>query len=278
MQKIEFKSERQQELIKAIIDKMPSFSRYDIESLVKNKDVKVNNIRQKENCKIDIDDIITVYYNEKINKEYFNILYADDNLLIVNKSAGIEVISETERDLLSFIKLDYQNVRAVHRIDRNTEGLVIFALNEKSENELNIALKQRKSIIKNYILEVHGKVDVNKIKRTVYLKKIERLSKVWISEIKSTSYEPIVTEFDVYEYKNKSTLLTANLITGKTHQIRAHISYYGHPILGDQKYGKDECKQLHLTAYSLNFDFKKDSFLSYMNKKTFEILPTWIEN
>ena len=203
-------------------------------------------------------------------------VYQDENIVIVNKRSGIEIISEKERDLLSLLSKEYKTIKPVHRIDRNTEGLVIFALNNTAEKELLSAFKTRKGITKKYALLVHGRVDITKIKRTVYLKKVDALSKVWISEVKTSGYDSISTEFNLVEYVGDNTLLEANLITGKTHQIRAHISYFGYPIVGDGKYGKDSKKQLHLTANFLSFNFGKNSSLTYLNKKNFEITPTWL--
>lgn len=276
MQKLEFVLKENKELVKAIIDELPFLSRFDVKKILTNKDVKVNGNRVKDNCNLNTNDKITVFYNEKEQKEWFTVVYVDDNLLIVNKRAGIEIISETERDLTTIISKDYVNAKAVHRLDRNTEGLVIFALNGKAEKCLLEAFKSRKGITKKYALLVEGRVDITKIKRTVYLKKVENLSKVWISEIKTSGYEPIITEFDIIKYEGNRTLLEANLITGKTHQIRAHIAYYGFPIVGDNKYGKSEEKTLHLTSYYLNFNFKKGVFLAYLNNKSFEIAPSWL--
>ena len=276
MQKIEFEVKSDKKLIKAIIDELPFLSRFDVVKILANKDVKVNNARVKEDIDLHIGDKIVVFYTEKEQKEWYTLVYADENVLIVNKRAGIEVVSETERDLVAVLKQNYATVLPVHRIDRNTEGLVIFALNKASERSLLSAFKTRNGIIKKYALLVHGRVDITKIKRTVYLKKVDSLSKVWISELKTTGYEPIVTEFDIVEYRGDNTLMTATLVTGKTHQIRAHIAYYGYPIVGDNKYGKDNEKQLHLTANYLAFKFKKDINLSYLNSKTFEIIPTWL--
>lgn len=276
MQKIEFEVKTDKKLIKAIIDELPFLSRFDVAKILANKDVKVNNARVKEDIDLHVGDKLVVFYTEKEQKEWYTLVYADENVLIVNKRAGIEVVSETERDLVAVLKQNYATVLPVHRIDRNTEGLVIFALNKASERSLLSAFKTRNGIIKKYALLVHGRVDITKIKRTVYLKKVDSLSKVWISELKTTGYEPIVTEFDIVEYRGDNTLMTANLVTGKTHQIRAHIAYYGHPIVGDNKYGKDNEKQLHLTANYLAFKFNKDVNLSYLNSKTFEIIPTWL--
>lgn len=276
MQKIEFEVKTDKKLVKAIIDELPFLSRFDVAKILANKDVKVNNVRTKEDIDLHSGDKLVVFYTEKQQKEWYTLVYADDNVLVVNKRAGIEVVSETERDLVSVLNQTYATVLPVHRIDRNTEGLVVFALNKTAERSLLSAFKTRKGIIKKYALLVHGRVDIAKIKRTVYLKKVDTLSKVWISELKTTGYEPIVTEFDVVEYRGENTLMTANLITGKTHQIRAHIAYYGYPIVGDNKYGKDGEKQLHLTANYLAFKFDKGSPLAYLNTKTFEIIPSWL--
>lgn len=276
MQKLEFVVNSDKKLVKAIIDELPFLSRYDLEKVLDNKDVKVNGARVKAECEVFAGDKIVVYYTPKQDREWFAPVYEDENVLIVNKRAGIEVVSEDERDLLSVLKQNHGEIYAVHRLDRNTEGLTIFALNLKAKDTLDAAFKNRNEITKKYALLVHGKVDVSKIKRTVYLKKVENLSKVWISELKTSGYDPIITEFTPIEYRGENTLLEANLITGKTHQIRAHIAYYGHPILGDNKYGKDNEKTLHLTANYLAFNFKKPSLLNYLNQKTFEIIPSWL--
>ena len=223
MQKIEFEVRREIELTKAIINELPFLSRFDVKKILENKDVKVNNQRIKENITLSCGDKVVVFYQEKEQKEWFTLVYKDENVLIVNKKAGIEVVSETERDLLSVLRQEYDNAIAVHRLDRNTEGLVVFALNNAAEKELLEAFKTRIGITKKYALLVEGRVDITKIKRTVYLKKVPTLSKVWISELKTSGYDPAVTEFDVIEYRGDKTLLEANLITGKTHQIRAHI-------------------------------------------------------
>lgn len=276
MQKIEFEVKQQKELTKAIIDELPFLSRFDVKKILDNKDVKVNNVRVKENITLNANDKIVVFYTEKQQQEWYTVVYNDENILIVNKRAGIEIISEMERDLISIIKQEFKTAMPVHRLDRNTEGLVIFALNKTAEKELLNAFKTRNGITKKYALLVEGRVDITKIKRTVYLKKVESLSKVWISEIKTSGYEPIVTEFDIIEYQGNRTLMEANLLTGKTHQIRAHIAYYGFPIIGDNKYGKSNAKQMCLTANFIAFNFKKDCLLHYLNRKNFEIVPSWL--
>jgi 23S rRNA-/tRNA-specific pseudouridylate synthase len=140
MQKIEFEVKTKKELIKAIIDELPFLSRFDVKKMLDNKDVKINNQRIKENVNIETGDKITVFYHEKEQKEWYAEIYSDENILIVNKRAGIEVVSESERDLLSIIKQQYNTAVAVHRLDRNTEGLVLFALNKHCKCREDILL------------------------------------------------------------------------------------------------------------------------------------------
>ena len=107
----------------AVYDKLPFLSRYDVEKLLANKDVKVNNARIKDNIKLNQDDLVIVYYNPKEQEEWYSDVYLDTNILIVNKRAGIEVVSETERDLVGVVKQKYPNIIHVHRLDRNTEEI-----------------------------------------------------------------------------------------------------------------------------------------------------------
>lgn len=274
MKKEEFRAEENIDLIKAVRNKLPFLSNYQIEKILKNKDIKVNNRRVKENKNLLLGDYIEVFFDVE-EKPWFEEIFCDENVIIVNKKSGIEVISETDRDLISILKKIYGDVRAIHRIDRNTEGLLVFARNDKSEKELLNAFKDR-TVTKRYLLECNGKVDVEKIKPRLFLKKLNNVSKVIISEVKTSGYEEIKTNFKFIEYNGKTSLLEAELITGKTHQIRAHISYYGHSIVGDGKYGVGD-KKMHLTSYFIKFHMKEGSMLDYLNDKHFEIMPSWLE-
>lgn len=275
MTKKEFIINEDINLKKAIRLELPFLSNYQIDKILENKDIKVNGTRVKEFINITKSDKVEVYYDFKIEPWYAEV-YKDDNVLIVNKKGGIEVISEEDRDLISILNQDYNNVYPIHRIDRNTEGLVIFARTKDAEEELLKAFKER-TVTKKYLLEVNGKVNVDAIKPRLFLKKLSSVSKVIIAEVKTSGYEEIKTNFRFVRFDGTNTLLEAELITGKTHQIRAHISYYGHSIVGDGKYGKGDGK-LHLTSYFIKFKLKDSSLLSYLNEKHFEIMPTWIKN
>ena len=144
MQKIEFEVKTDKKLVKAIIDELPFLSRFDVSKILANKDVKVNNVRTKEDMDLHSGDKLVVFYTEKQQKEWYTLVYADDNVLVVNKHAGIEVVSETERDLVSVLNQTYATVLPFHRIDRNTEGLVVFALNKTA---VAIKIKANREII-----------------------------------------------------------------------------------------------------------------------------------
>ncbi len=273
MKKLQFNIQQPIDLFKAIRKQLPLFSNYQIEKLFKDKDVKVNGVRKQKTCNLKVGDSVEVYYLQVDNEPWSEIIYDDDNILVVNKRAGIEVVSEEDRNLLDILLMDYKQLYAVHRIDRNTQGLVVFAKNELAEKELLQAFKTR-TIIKKYLLKVKGKVNIEAIKPKLYLKKLADASKVIIAEVKTSGYEEIVTKFSIVKYLENETILQAELVTGKTHQIRAHISYFGHPIVGDGKYGLGD-KIMCLTAYFMGFNFPKKSVLAYLNSKTFETTPTW---
>lgn len=274
MEKANFIVKEKIDLNKYLRQHLPFLSNYQIEQLFKSKDIKVNGCRKTKSCNLNINDEVEVYYTA--NKEpWYTILFNDDNVLLVNKRAGIEVVSEEERNLFDILKLDFPTLLPIHRIDRNTEGIVIFAKNHSAEQELLKAFKER-SIIKKYLLKVKGRVKIDDIKHKMYLKKLPSSSKVLISEVKTSGYDEIVTYFNIVKYIDNDTILQAELVTGKTHQIRAHIAYFGYPIVGDGKYGVGDSKNMCLTASYMAFKFPKKSYLEYLNNEVFEIKPSWL--
>lgn len=273
MIKEEFVANKNDFLYKAIKENVPYLSRNQFEEILKKKDIKINSKRVLTNKLLKTGDTVELYHNYEI-KPWYDIVYEDNNIVIVNKKSGIEVVSEEDRDIISMLKKDNQEIFAVHRIDRNTEGLVIFAKNELAEKELLDAFKKR-TITKKYLVEVVGKVNIDGIKTRLFLKKLAEISKVIIAEVKTSGYEEIKTNFKLIKYIGNNSLLEAELLTGKTHQIRAHLGYYGHYIVGDGKYGKGDGK-LHLTSYFIKFHFKNSQNLAYLNEKSFEIMPTWL--
>lgn len=241
----------------------------------RKKDIRINNIKINEDTIVYTGDEITVYIIDDLLFKNITIqrVYEDENILIVNKPSNLEVVGENS--LTSILAKDYSYISPCHRLDRNTTGLVLFAKNQES---LNILLDKFKNheIEKHYIAKVYGIPKVKSAKLTAYLFKDNKKSLVYISDVHKKGYVKIETSYTLLEKNEKKnySLLDVELHTGKTHQIRAHLSHIGLPIIGDGKYGINEinkifgCTSQELTSYILKFNFKSDAeILNYLNGK-----------
>lgn len=249
---------------------------------LRKKDIKVNGKRVNTDILIYENDEILVYISDALLKPTISldIIYEDDNILIINKQIGIEVTGNNS--LTSIVHNLYKTSEFLpmpcHRIDRNTIGLVLFAKNQSS---LDILLNKFKSheIEKHYLALVYGIPKKNYQRCEAYLFKDNKKSQVYISNIMKKGYQKIITTYSVLKrYQNNTSLLDVEIETGKTHQIRAHLAYIGYPIIGDGKYGKNEInkkfgkKYQMLQNYILKFSFKTPSgILEYLNGKSFMI-------
>jgi len=237
--------------------------------LLRKKDIKVNGKRISENIKVKVNDTIDIYYENKPN-----IIYEDENIIVANKPVGIEVNesnSSLEKLLMNY--LDTNNIYPCHRLDRNTTGLVLFAKNKESLSIIEQKIKDRK-IKKFYKCRVIGHMKKEQETLNAYLFKDSKKSIVYISNDKKEGYLPITTKYKVLSSDAETTYLEVELITGRTHQIRAHLAHIGHAIIGDGKYGNNEINKKYkkkyqdLVAYKLIFNFKTDAgILNYLNSK-----------
>ena len=232
--------------------------------------------KMSESVKEDLNIFLDAYKNIK-NVE---IVFEHEDFMIVNKPEGVL----TQRDkssvpslnewcigyLLSKKFINEKSLKefkpsVLNRLDRNTKGLVIFGKTLTGSQRLSELLKKR-DLKKYYFAKTEGGCDLNGLYKA-YLSKDEKTNKVTIyDDIKNIpaniKYSPISTKINVLKSEKDYSLLEIELITGKSHQIRAHLAHLGYPLLGDKKYnGKSDSafKYQELIAYKLVFPKFEDS-------------------
>ena len=269
---------------------------------IRTKKIKVNRARTEQKYVLQEGDIVQLF----IKDEFFDspekdnsalasitpkltIVYEDENIILCNKRPGVLVHEDDEgkdNTLIMHIKAylyqkgeyDPENEQSFapalcNRIDRNTGGIVIGAKNAEALRVMNEKIKNDE-ISKFYYCVVHGKMPKKADTLTGFLLKDSNKNQVRIFDKQVKGSKNIITKYKVVSEKNGMSLLEIELVTGRTHQIRAHMSYIGHPLLGDGKYGinKDDrakgYKYQALYAYRLRFDFDDNSgALGYLKGK-----------
>lgn len=276
MNKKEFKVKQEIKLSKAIINELPFFDYAKARALIKAKDAKINGARVKDDVVLTAGDVVTVFYEQKQMAKHYNLVFIDDNVIAVDKFDNIETINSKGDSLYDELKAEYGEIYAIHRLDRRTSGLVIFARNRVAENELLTAFKNR-LLDKKYHAIVKGQFNSSHAILKNYCVKDAKNSIVKVIDKPTPNAVEIITEYKVIKTIGSNSLVEITLHTGRTHQIRAHMAYIGHQVIGDGKYGvADRKDRLRLASVSLKFDLPKDYKLNYLNNQPLKV-KAWFE-
>lgn len=306
------KNDANQRLDKFITKTMPMLPKTLMYKYIRLKRIKVNGKRAEINTRLIEGDIISAYINDEFfaekEKRYdffsasdkIDVIYEDENILLVDKRQGLLVHpdeNEYTDTLITRIqhylykKGEYNpesensfKPALANRIDRNTGGIVIAAKNAEALRIICDKIKYRE-IDKFYLAAIHGIPKKKEALLEGYLEKNEDKNMVFVRKNKTDDNKTIRTKYRVLKEKEKEdiSLIEVELLTGRTHQIRAHMASIGHPLLGDGKYSKigNRDKKMGfrhhaLYSYKLHFNFKSDAgILEYLNGKTFTAPKVW---
>lgn len=304
------KNEAGQRLDKLLLKQLNKAPKSFIYKMLRKKNITLNGKKADGSEKIQLNDEIKLFLSEETIENFsesfnttiveynFAVVYEDSNILVVNKPAGLlsqkadkEDVSLVEHIisyLLSKGEITIEELQTFkpgicNRLDRNTSGLVVAGKTLQGLQTMSELFRKR-TLDKFYLCIVKGMIKESQ-KITGYLRKDEKTNKVSVTEKYLQGSEPIQTEYQPIKYNDKYTLLKVKLITGKTHQIRAHLSSIGHPIAGDGKYGNKmlnaelrkefglEHQLLH--AYQLIFPQMYNEFENLSGKELISKVPDY---
>lgn len=301
------KNEENQRFDKYLKKLLPNATSSFLYKMLRKKNITLNGKKAEGNETLANGDKVCVFFSDETfekfcgnsiqqNDEFqqlsalslagIEIIYEDDDILIANKpfnmlsqKATVSDISANER-LLGYLirqkKLslnDFLTFRpsVCNRLDRNTTGLLLMGISLKGSQELSTMLRER-SIQKYYLAMVSGKLIKGEHLKG-YLTKDEKTNRVTLSSRKiSEDSKPIETAYEPLGSANGTTLLKVHLITGKTHQIRAHLSSIGHPIIGDPKYGNPQINKIYMKDYKIKAQLLHAYRLEFPDGRIFQTM------
>ena len=294
------RNDAMQRLDKFITKYMPRLPQSMLYKGLRKNCVRVNGKHVKDGGYIvNEGDILSLYFADEFfddasgfsaGRSDIDVVYEDDNIILINKPAGVVVHADdkgTEDTLLGrmqsyLYKNGEYNPRDEHsfspafanRLDRNTSGIIIGAKNAESLRILNKKIKSRE--IKKYYLAVceghtdkHGEIGA-------YLTRHEK--RVSVSDSSEDNSKEVKLRYRTLASQNNLSLVEIELMTGRTHQIRAQMSHIGHPLAGDKKYGAKTGKKMQLASYKLRFEFSSEAGpLNYLDGREYQIAVSFSE-
>ncbi len=302
------KNDANQRLDKFLSKRFKTMPKSLMYKYLRKKCIKVNGKKCDIQTMLKEGDVLTFFIKDEFfestpQKSYdflkapvkFDIVYEDENIILIDKKPGVIVHPDKSYHFDSLVSrvLHYlydkgeYNPEAdkaftpalVNRIDRNTGGIVIAAKNADSLRILNAKMKTRE-LEKFYLCLIHGKPKKDEDILNGYLVKNEAQNKVKIFSKPVENSKEVITKYNILDSDGNYSLAEVELLTGRTHQIRAHMASIGHPLLGDTKYSNkkapDTFKYQALYSYKLKFNFETDAgILDYLDGKEFCVKNVW---
>ncbi|MDD6175275.1 MAG: RluA family pseudouridine synthase [Firmicutes bacterium] len=299
-----------QRLDKFLTKAFPNMPKSMMYKAIRTKNIKLNRKRCEISTRLCRGDQLDIYLNDDVfappppgerfpflkASRSLDVVYEDSQILIADKKPGLIVhsddksfgdtlIDRIQRHLYEAGEYDPAAEQSfapalVNRIDRNTGGLVLAAKTAEALRLLNAKMKER-AIEKFYLCLIHGTLARKEGILEGYLEKDEDKNKVFVHSSPIPGGRTIRTKYRVLQEKNGFSLVEVELLTGRTHQIRAHFASIGHPLVGDGKYGTNTLNKntgyrfQALYSYKVVFHFSAEESLSYLDRRSFSVDNIW---